>query len=179
MPNLIFGLLLSQQEQLGGPGSGCSGENCGRPAGSGADKLDHKKGFSPQGVKQIDHYAKGQKDAEKLPQRVKDYPSSYTHEINAKAREYSNKITEKNPEDYNTSEYRQDMLDKLENSTSNYSVFEYRGDGQYHHSEPVSPRFNSSSQARFHMENNITEDDKFHGGKEGRGFVVRPDYRKS
>lgn len=141
---------------LGGPGSG------------------PRKGFSRDGVKQIDHYAKGQKDVDKLPERVKEFPVSYEHERNQAARKYADKIAEKHPGDYNAhSEYHQGMEDRLFNNSAKYAVHEYRENNDYHQHDPVSPKFENSSQARHWMENNLSDEQQYHGGAEGRGHVVR------
>lgn len=125
----------------------------------------------------VDHHAKGSKDVAKLPKRAREYPTSYDNEIRAVARKYADKFSEKHPDESNTdvySEYYNGLQDALFSHTSHaYAVYEFRGDGQYQNSEPKSPLFKSTTQARKWLETDLTEDEHFYGGKEGRGFVVR------
>lgn len=125
----------------------------------------------------LDWYEKGYKAAAKLPKRVRDYPTSYANEVRDFIRKQDDKIADAYKGDFwdhgdPRGEFQSGVWDGLYGVRKKYYVYSWVSGGRYENETPVSPGFDSESKARQWITKNLSRDEYYRGGKEGRGYTV-------
>lgn len=115
-----------------------------------------KKAWEGRSKDRVDHYSKGFKAADKLPDKVKQNPTSYQYKVDDKARNYRLNLENAHPSA--ESEYRHGMEDRLSNANVRHAAFEWTETGKYPEKDAKSPIFKSETLARHWIEDSGDSD---------------------